>query len=203
MASQDNTTSVSSLVTKPDKANPSNSVEDGNAPTKLKGLLLQVPLVEGMSSVSPRSRPRLSFDESSIANTKGESVPPPQSSPPQQHKHLNSIEIESTPGVTTISTGKLVPESILRRPSSPNNTTGRPSLYSNTSDDVCSEIARLDQECEDPEAIPRMRRVVKVFQVMLNFGKGVLVLFDSSFKVVILNNFLVFIVCKEFSPVGK
>jgi hypothetical protein len=185
--------SVVTMSALPEKLDPINSItkldpsssrkKSGDAGANKSKILLQVPgeteSTGGiMSAVSPRSRPRLSFDESSIANTnrgggggggqvqivtedemgqKSSSSPPPPS---------------TTPVIATISTGKLAPESILRRVSSPinSNSAPRPSLHSNTSDDLCSEIARLDQ---DPplevlnldDKGPKLLRVVRIFQV--------------------------------------
>ncbi|OXA53317.1 Cyclic nucleotide-gated cation channel subunit A [Folsomia candida] len=162
MASQE----VSNFKSNSDQNNQSANSSTGNndEAVKPKDLLLQVPgATDAMSSVSPRSRPRLSFDETSIANTKqaaaaeGPPAPPPPGGP-------TTLSTEA-PGATT-NMGRLAPESILRRSSSPNNSNSapRPSLHSNTSDDLCSEIARLDMDPPDDSKIPRIRRVVKIVQ---------------------------------------
>lgn len=142
-------------------------VKERNPSTKSKrSVTLQLPGAEEGMSTSPRSRPRLSFDESSIANTnRGGSQNQQETS---QSANLNPTE--DAP-VTTISTGKLAPESILRRASTPNNSNNsapRPSLHSNTSDDQCSEIARLDHDpppTDEESNLPRIRRVVRILQV--------------------------------------
>ena len=139
------------------------------------------------SLTSPRSRPRLSFDESSLIKQ-------------QEEKKKNQNELNT---VTTISSNTILPlrigcdPEVLRRASTPGVIScrgheesmeyqSRPSLYSNSSphpslqEDMCSEIIRLDsvsvqrdrsfsqsgEEKEDrPKTPPRLRTIVSVFQV--------------------------------------
>jgi len=109
-----------------------------------------------MAATSPRSKPRLSFDESAIQRLEEDKR--------RQSGGSGSVSEEvPVTSITTIS-GRLVPESILRRTSATNSNNGqkettdeprkqRPSLYSTGShpslqEDMCSEIARLDNVSE-------------------------------------------------------
>jgi hypothetical protein len=143
-----------------------------------------------MAGTSPRvaGKPRLSFDESAIQRLEEDKRRQSEAS-----SSAGNIQ-ETTPpplvsSITTIS-GRLVPESILRRASSGGGDgvsvarkEPRPSLYSSSShpslqEDMCSEIAHLDNLSEhggplrtglgiggDDDKVPGFRRFVGVFQV--------------------------------------